>query len=256
MDQSELEQHVANAIRTTINRFRGQPERFFTESDLHSYCYSRIQNGKLLIRRQGQRHVYLLHREYPTNFRYHKERLLEPGYVSPVLESSDGSRGNYDLAVLNPTFAQQATFLDARNKEIGGLRLRCASGRDTTNELLFAIEFKFMYCNLNSFLDEVQRDHAKLLHADECQAMHAINLVFCDDDGSFTHVERLRNAVVTADRRIISLFIRRVTNPDGSRQIADPVVGNHSDWARWFQGRTKDAMPSWELSREPTGKSH
>ncbi|QDV12352.1 hypothetical protein CA51_22350 [Rosistilla oblonga] len=79
MELAELEQHVARATRTTVNKFRGHPELVFTKLDLHSYCCSQIQSGRRMIRRTGQRHAYLLNWEYPTSLRYHNQELTGAG---------------------------------------------------------------------------------------------------------------------------------------------------------------------------------
>lgn len=243
MTDDELKVHVLKAIRTTISKFRQQPEFFFTESDLHSYCYSQILNGKLLIRRVGSRNVFQLHREYPTNFRYSKQALLLPNYSLPELDSREGSRGHYDLAVLTEEFAQKGTFADVRNKDIEDLRSRKNANNAIGNELLFAIEFKFVFRDSATYVAEVIKDNRKLVFARKHQAKYAINLVFCDDDSTFRNLENLKKEVKNADKTILSLFIRRSTYRDGSRKPADGLVGNHECWSRWFKGFHNNPVP-------------
>ena len=141
-DVNALAQYVASCIKTTVNKFRENPEYFFTESDLHSYCYMQLYSSNLEIRQESKRNQFLVHHEYPTNFPCSKQALFNPDYIEEDGESEKESRGHYDLVIVNPDFAKTASYAEVRNKDIADLRVRKDRGADTSNELLFAIEFK------------------------------------------------------------------------------------------------------------------
>ena len=203
-EENSLAQYVASRIKTTVNKFRENPEYFFTESDLHSYCYMKLFSSDLEIRLESKRNQFLVHREYPTNFRYSKEALFFPDYMEEDLDSGTGSRGHYDLVVVSPEFAKTASYVEVRNKDIAELRARRDRGADTSSELLFAIEFKYMIRDNANYIAEVIKDNHKLRMAKRLQAKHAINLVFCD--GDFSHTEKVRSATKNASDEIISIL--------------------------------------------------
>lgn len=147
--QQIIETKVLEAIKSTIRKFRQHPAFFFTESDLHAYLYHKLYENKsrdLQVAKDGQ-DVYLVHREYPTNFRYTKSALLEmdAGYEP---DSGQGDRGHYDLAVLNPQFAVNHTIDHVTNKEVRDLIARRQEDMEAAkSEVLFALEFKYMVRN-------------------------------------------------------------------------------------------------------------
>ena len=84
MNNQEIQDAVFNGIRKTINRFREQPFYYFTESDIHASLSNDIMHGHsdIFVKRNSQDSqgltntpVSLIHHEYPTNFRYQKEKL-------------------------------------------------------------------------------------------------------------------------------------------------------------------------------------
>ena len=79
MKLREIEEIVKKGIKKTINKFRENPLYFFTESDLHSYFYYSIYSSKLEVVKNNKR-ICLIHREYPTNFRYHKKKFHRRRY--------------------------------------------------------------------------------------------------------------------------------------------------------------------------------
>ena len=113
--KGEIEGIVKKGIKKIINKFRENPLYFFTESDLHSYFYSSIYSGKLEVVRNNKR-ICLIHREYPTNFRYHKKKLIQDDYYDPYpLADKKGDRGNYDMVVINPEFAKEYSNILTKN---------------------------------------------------------------------------------------------------------------------------------------------
>jgi len=194
---------VWEAIRKTINKFRENPYYFFTEADIITYSCQSLYCTKLEVVRDNRR-IYCVHREYPTNFRYDKDRLLDPGYQPYPLKKRRGTRGNFDLAVLNPEFMRNSerSLNDIVNKNVRNLEAREESARD---ELLFAIEYKYIINSSLSFEREIQMDNTKLKFALQSGAMTAVNLVFCNTNPK--HLAFFRDAVLSADPKVISVFV-------------------------------------------------
>jgi len=72
----------------------------------------------------------LIHREYPTSFRYHKKNMQ--------LDEQTGGRGHYDLVVLNPKFIASHTIDEVIAKDY----TKCC--KDKKHHLLAAVEFKLI----------------------------------------------------------------------------------------------------------------
>lgn len=92
---------IERTISELARRFRESPLDFFAESDLHSWLYHLLLEIPDLSRRyrmaEASGETLLVHREYPTFFRF-RERL-------PVEKTGPPARrGRYDLVVLNPEF--------------------------------------------------------------------------------------------------------------------------------------------------------
>ena len=136
---------VWRAINKTINKFREHPYYFFTESDIHSYFYHALYSTKHEVSTIDKKRIYCIHREYPTNFRYKKSKLLNKNYKKPYdLNKRKGKRGNYDIAVLDPVFIKNANSKqDIVNKSVKLLEIRTKNNKNfvKSKELLFAIYF-------------------------------------------------------------------------------------------------------------------
>ena len=103
--REEINDAVWKAIDKTINKFREHPYYFFTESDIHSYFYYALYSSEHEALTKDGKPMYCIHREYPTNCRYNKKELLDNTISEPCnLEGTSGSRGHYDMAVLDPDF--------------------------------------------------------------------------------------------------------------------------------------------------------
>lgn len=75
---TEIEEMVWDAIRKTTNKFREHPYYFFTESDIVTYMCQCLYTSDLdIVREEDGKRVYCVHREYPTNFRYEKDKILD-----------------------------------------------------------------------------------------------------------------------------------------------------------------------------------
>lgn len=123
----EIDRTVWDSIRKTLNKFRENPYFFFTESDIHSYFYHCLYSGKFQ-EIKDEKHIYLVHREYPTNFRYQKARMLNPDYRLKNPKIKEGTRGHYDISVMNPRFVKESSVSDIVNKNVlAGLSENTAS---------------------------------------------------------------------------------------------------------------------------------
>lgn len=227
MTPADIEAKVWDAIRKTINKFREQPYYFFTESDIVSYLWMSLYSSQLVANTHDNRPVYLVHREYPTNFRYDKKKLLEmeepyplikptpremalPNIAEPDAEELKapteprGTRGNYDLVILNPSFVQGAPSIeDIVNKSVRHLEIRHDPAAE---ELLFAIEFKYIINSSSEWENQILSDNKKLLFAKRSNVKFVVNLVFCNTNP--TYLERFKTAVVGADHLVYAAFIQ------------------------------------------------
>ena len=214
---------VWKAINRTINKFREHPYYFFTESDIHSYFYHSIYSSKYDALTKDKEKIYCIHREYPTNFRYKKSELLNEDFKKPYdLSEGKGDRGNYDIAILNPKFVEDANSKeDIVNKSVKLLEIRSKDNKNF-NELLFAIEFKYVINNSKKFVDEVKMDNKKLLFAkDFGGAIEAVNLVFCNVD--FKYKKDLISVIGNASDKILSIFIQSYYK-DGEKRTPKPIM--------------------------------
>ena len=110
--KEKLKSETQDAVRKTVNKFKQNPYYFFTETDIHSYFYYCLYNSTFEVSKNNKR-IYLVHREYPTNFRYKKEELgSKETSKTYELETKKGRRGNYDIAVINPEYAENARNID------------------------------------------------------------------------------------------------------------------------------------------------
>ena len=171
-----LSSDINRCIRILSEKFRKWPYNFFTESDAHSYLYlSFFRYGtpalKSLYQSKDHRRSVLIHREYPTFFRYSQKELK-----LCRLDESKGTCGHYDMVVLNPDFIN--------NHEIQQVISKDNTIRQTVNfndnHLLAAIEFKLLHKPLTGDLrDEIKKDFIKLGWALETkQAREAYMLIF------------------------------------------------------------------------------
>ena len=166
-----IEIAIEGCINSLAEKFLKWPYNFFTESDAHSYLYYYIfRSGpkalKLLYptNEKGIKTV-LIHREYPTSFRYRKNSMQ--------LDEA-GGRGHYDLVVLNPAFLKKHSLEQVIAKNYKKCR------KEEKNQLLAAIEFKLIVSPLSkSVRQEIKKDFTKLSWAlDLGQAVNSYMIVF------------------------------------------------------------------------------
>jgi hypothetical protein len=131
-----------------MRTFAETPHRFFTEHDLHSHLYHLVEEklaarGELFTVTADGEKVSLVHHEYPTPFRCdmskHGFRIVKEGERA----KSGGlfRRGHYDLAVLNPDFAEHHDLVTVAGKNYK--RFKLAEGKINETPLLWACEILF-----------------------------------------------------------------------------------------------------------------
>lgn len=209
-----MELLIFDGIKKTINRFRKNPFFYLSKTDIISSLQRDILKigAKELYFTEEKNKIYvsLVHLKYPTNFKYEKEKLLE-GYENVISITSinsphdHGSRGCFDLAVLNSEFIKSLFNGFSTSSEPGIYDLKTimknvinkdasfSIQRKQTNEtsyqkeILYAVEVKFIHQsnskNIEN-LEEVIMDNEKLRLAAEHSKwfMKPVNLVFCSVD--------------------------------------------------------------------------
>lgn len=226
----DLKKAVWKAANKTINKFRENPYYFFTESDIHSYFYYALYSSHFEESTEDINRIYCVHREYPTNFRYKKQDLLNDAINRPDdLDGNVGSRGHYDIAVLNPEFIKKVNSeKDIINKDISLVIKREKNNKkfNDIKELLFAIEFKYIINNSKKFVNEVKMDNKKLLFAKEYGgAEEVVNLVFCNT--KYHYINDLQKEISTASDKILSIFIQSYF--DGKKKDTPRPLMNKED---------------------------
>lgn len=223
---------VKSSIKKTINKFREQPYFFFTESDIHSYFYHSLYCSSFKITKdKDKKEIYLVHREYPTNFRYNKKTMLERDNPFNACEN-EGSRGHYDVAILNPVFVSQdmVKIEDIVNKNVSDAAKRM-KGYELANsvvkeELTFAIEFKYVIKNTANFVDEVKRDNKKLEWAKNHGVKEPVNLVFCNIP-NVGYVKDIEKLILNYDKEVAVIFAHSYYS-DNKKVTPRPILSRYA----------------------------
>ena len=146
---------VESNVKTLVNRFKGRAHNFFTESDLHSYLYLVFYRDKRFSKQYptGDPSVrtILIHREYPTFFRFRRELPVKSA-------PKPAKRGHHDLVVLNPSFLAAYPLSIVTNQDISAI-----PRRPKEKPLLAAVEFKMPRSRIGrGTLEEIELDFQKL----------------------------------------------------------------------------------------------
>lgn len=174
METAEFDiEKLERCINSLGEKFIKWPYNFFTESDAHSFLYYYIfRSADSSLKRRyptldNSFKTILVHREYPTVFRYKKKEME----ISP-----NGGRGHYDLAILNPQFVEKHSIDTVIAKDFG--KTAISEGE----HLLAAVEFKFIHRALDQGTrSEIKKDAKKLKWAatlEPPQSQNAYLLVF------------------------------------------------------------------------------
>jgi hypothetical protein len=191
---------VGDGIKKTVNKFREYPYIFFSEMDIHSYLYYCLYSTKFEARTIDGVITSCLHKEYPTNFRYSKETMEDYGL------SKQGVRGHFDFAILNPLFLQEFNIENITNKNIRETENRSKNKDKFKNELLSAIEIKYVVNNSRKFIEDVEKDTKKLSIGLNYQTFEAYNLVFCNNQ--YHYIDELTKIVENTNPCIKIMLVR------------------------------------------------
>ena len=197
--KSKINELVSDGIRKTVNKFREHPCIFFSEMDIHSYLYHCLYSTKLEEKTIDGVITSCLHKEYPTNFRYSKVTMEDYGL------SKQGVRGHFDFAILNPKFLRDFNIKNIENKSIRETERR-SKNKKFENELLSAIELKYVVNNNRQFVKEVEKDTKKLVIGLKYQSFEAYNLVFCNTQ--YHYIDELTKLVENTTPSIKIMLVR------------------------------------------------
>ncbi len=164
---------LERCINSLGEKFIKWPYNFFTEADAQAFLYYFVSRSgdrslKVLYPTKDKRFkTVLLHREYPTIFKFKKKEME----ISP-----EGMRGHYDLAILNPKFVESHSMATVIAKTFG------KAAKEDRDHLIAAIEFKFIYRPTSKDLSkEIEKDAKKLnwsVTLEPPQSKNAYLLVF------------------------------------------------------------------------------
>ncbi|MDD3894258.1 MAG: hypothetical protein PHU36_04480 [Syntrophomonadaceae bacterium] len=200
----DIHADIERCINSLAEKFLKWPFNFFTESDAHSFLYYYIfRSGSRELKQQyptanPQIKTVLVHREYPTSFRYKKEGM----------ELNDtGGRGHYDLVVLNPDFMKEHSI----NEIIAKNFKKCCVNEK--HHLLTAIEFKLVVSPLSKNLrEEIAKDFTKLTWSLESQAQNAYMVIFNRVRPEVTYYEEL-NQLAQENPQVKAIYVESVKEP-------------------------------------------
>jgi hypothetical protein len=197
--EAKFSELVNDGIRKTVTKFREHPRIFFSEMDIHSYLYHCLYSTRLEAKTKDGVTTSCLHKEYPTNFRFNKETMEDYGLTKK------GVRGHFDFAVLNPQFIQENSIATVENKNIRGTETKSKSEDKLRNELLTAIELKYVVNNSRKFINEVEKDIKKLSIGLKYQSFEAYNLVFCNC--KYHYIVELTKLIEMTESKIKSILV-------------------------------------------------
>ena len=106
---------LETALHRLVESFWEEPYRYFTEADavaaLHTWVARRPELAQVYDTADGFE-TNLLHREYPTFFRF---KRTDPGKRL----TRGARRGHYDLALINPAYVRNHDAEAVSNRSIG-----------------------------------------------------------------------------------------------------------------------------------------
>ncbi len=151
---------IEETIKSITNQFHRKPQNFFNEHEFHQYCYHRFYKQKEFTEQfttlDGKK-TNILKPEYPTIARFNRKQIkLNP----------KGSRSKYDMAILDPEFIKANKYISVTNKNIRYSIKKSDTDTDTNN-LIAAMEFKYITTHSKAFHHEVKYDLFKLSQASE-----------------------------------------------------------------------------------------
>ena len=247
-NKKNINYRVFKGIRKTINRFREKPLYYFTEADIHSSLVRDILQGSsnelIYKKNNSKKNILLLHQEFPTSFRYIPAKIKEGFYKTNIIEKTDlsnsknGARGHYDLVVINPSFVKK--MLANQNSDEKAIKhimnKSIANTKANNNELLFAIEVKFLHLfNIKnkSMEKEIEKDNEKLRISSVIsnRKIKCINLVFCSAKDTSNNV--LKNIIIqNKNSHVLNIFIKSYYDDNNKKQTVKPITNFNSN-TKW-----------------------
>ena len=109
---------LESTIHSLVSEFQQEPYIFFTEADAVARFHQLLAGNpdfNRYVRTEDGHEVGLVHREYPTFFRFDDQDPTERS-------ESQGSRGHYDTVVLNPDFVATHPVETVLNRNIKAVR--------------------------------------------------------------------------------------------------------------------------------------
>ena len=155
MKSLELIVKIESKIKTLVNHFKQKPLNYYNEADIHAYIYHAFYRDKSFSKQyptvNPDQKTVLIHREYPTFFKF--ERKI------PIVPSERAERrGHYDFVVLNPEFVTANPFKVVVNNDF-----RVTAKETKVKPLLTAIEFKFITRKIGKgMINDIEMDFQKL----------------------------------------------------------------------------------------------
>ena len=211
VNMKDLQFSIEKCINSLGEKFLKWPYNFFTESDALSYLYCYIFRygskplKELYKTKDTGIETLLVHREYPTSFRFWK-KSMELGET--------GGRGHYDLVVLNPDFVSKHSIDEVIAKNF---KLCKVSVQD---HLVSAIELKFIVNPLSARMkEEIKKDFEKLSFALEVkQARTAYLIIFnrCRSEENF--IEELKE-LSKKHKEVKGLYIESIKKPERKYRV-------------------------------------
>lgn len=197
-----LDDDIERCINSLGEKFLKWPYNFFTESDAHSFLYYYIFRSKykplklFYSTKDSQDKTVLLHREYPTSFRFRRDSMKI---------DDTGGRGHYDLVILNPDFIANHSIDEVIAKEFK----KCRTGEKY--HLLSAIEFKLVVNPLSKGMkSEIEKDFLKLsLAKDLGQAMSVYMVIFNRYREEIPYINEL-NELASQNPHVKGLYIASI----------------------------------------------
>ncbi len=203
MNVKLYKQKIDETLESLINQFHRKPHNFFNEHEFHQYCYH-VFYGKKEFSKQYKtldgKKTNILKPEYPTNARFSRPRIeIDP----------KGSRSKYDMAILNPEFIRNNNYRTVTNKNI-----KYSKAGDN---LIAAMEFKYITTHSKNFFHEIKYDLFKLKHAKE--ARHRYFLIFSNTRER--EIDYFKN--ITIPDKIEVRYVT-VWEEDGEKRLKDEVM--------------------------------
>ena len=174
---NEYKPLIEATIKTLKNQFKRKPYNFFNEHEFHQYTYhtfySKKEFSKQYTTLDGKK-TNILKPEYPSIKRFSRKNL-------EVLKAG-GARAHYDMAILNPEFIQSHEYRTVTNK-------RFEHSHRGNDNLIAAMEFKYVTKHSKNFHHEVAYDLLKLSVADEALLKYFLFFVNAPPEGEIDYFD-------------------------------------------------------------------